>query len=75
VSLAFLWLGYALCFSGGVWIIVLAWQKGILWGLSCLLFPIVQLVYVALNWKQTKSAFFLLLAGFAAFFVSGMSGK
>ena len=44
-------------------------------GIGCLLFPLLQLVYVALNWKKTKSAFFLLLAGFAAFFVSSALGR
>jgi hypothetical protein len=53
----------------------MAWQKGIVWGLGCLLFPVLQLIYVALNWKQSKSAFFILLAGFAAFFVSASIGK
>jgi hypothetical protein len=75
MALIFLWTGYGLCLFGGLWIVVLAWQKGILWGIGCLLFPILQLVYVALNWKQTKSAFFLLLAGFVAFFVSSALGR
>jgi len=75
VALVLLWVGYALCFVGGLWVVVLAWQKGIVWGLGCLFFPVLQLVYVALNWKQTKSAFFLLLAGLAALFVSGAIGK
>jgi hypothetical protein len=75
VTLLFLWLGYALCSLGGLWIVVLAWQKGILWGLGCLLLPFLQLFYVALNWKQAKSAFFLVLAGFAAFFLSAAMGK
>ncbi len=75
VALIFLWTGYVLCLFGGPRIVALAWQKGILWGLGCLLFPILQLVYVALNWKQTKSAFFLLLAGFAAFFASAAIGR
>jgi hypothetical protein len=74
VALAFLWAGYALCFVGGFSIVVSAWQKGILWGLGCLFLPVVQLVYVALNWRQTKSAFFLLLVGFAAFVVSALIG-
>lgn len=71
----FLWTGYALCFLGGLWIVVLAWQKGVVWGIGCLVFPVLQLFYVALNWKQSKSAFFLLLAGFAAFFVSAAIGQ
>jgi hypothetical protein len=75
MSLVFLWAGYALSFLGGVWIIVLAWQKGIVWGLCCLLFPPIQIFYVALNWKQAKSAFFLLLTGFGAFFLSAAMGK
>jgi len=75
VASIFLWIGYGLCLIAGLWIVVLAWQKGILWGIGCLLFPILQLVYVALNWKQTRSAFFLLLAGFAALFVSGVIGR
>ena len=71
----FLWTGYVFSFLGGLWIIVLAWQKGVLWGIGCLVFPVLQFVYVALNWKQSKSAFFLLLSGFAAFLVSGALGK
>jgi hypothetical protein len=75
MPLLFLWTGYALCFLGGLWIIVLAWQKGVLWGLGCLFLPFLQLVYVALNWKQARSAFFLLLAGIVAFFLSVASGN
>lgn len=65
----FLWAAYILCFLGGLWIVVMAWQKGILWGLGCLFFPVLQLIYVALNWKQAKSAFFLQVAGFVSFLV------
>lgn len=39
MAVAFLWTGYALCFLGGLWVIVLAWQKGIVWGLGCLFVP------------------------------------
>ena len=59
MALAFLWAGHALCFFGGLWIVVLAWQDRILWGIGCLLFALLQFVYIALNWKKSKSAFFL----------------
>ncbi|MGC1647915.1 MAG: hypothetical protein WA741_19000 [Candidatus Sulfotelmatobacter sp.] len=59
----FLVLGWVLAFLGSVWIIVLAWQRSILWGLICFLLPIVQLVYVAGHWKESKEAFFLHVAG------------
>jgi hypothetical protein len=75
MDVIFLWVGYVLSFLGGLWIIVLAWQKGIAWGLGCLLFPPIQIFYVALNWKQARSAFFLLVAGFVAFFLSSAIGK
>jgi hypothetical protein len=75
VASIFLWTGYLLCFFGGLWIVVLAWQKGIVWGLGCLLLPVLQLIYVALNWKQAKSAFFLMLAGFAALLFSVVIGQ
>jgi len=75
MAFIFLCLGYALCFLGGLWVIVLAWQKGVVWGLGCLFFPVLQLIYVALNWKQAKSAFFLQLAGFAAFILSAVIGR
>jgi hypothetical protein len=71
----FLYAGYSLCFFGGLWIVILAWQKGILWGLGCLFVPVIQLVYVALNWKESRSGFFLQLAGFAALLVSVLVGK
>jgi hypothetical protein len=75
MAFIFLCAGYALCFLGGLWVIVLAWQKGVVWGLGCLFFPVVQLIYVALNWKQAKSAFFLQLAGFGAFILSAVIGS
>jgi hypothetical protein len=75
VALVLHWAGFGLCLLGGLWIVVLAWQRGILWGLGCLLLPVLQLVYVALNWKEAKTAFYLLLAGFAAFFLSSLIGQ
>jgi len=72
MSLTLHWAGLVLCFLGGLWINVLAWQRGILWGLGCLFIPVIQLIYVALNWRETKSAFFLLLAGFVVLILSAV---
>ena len=58
MSLTLHWAGLVLCFLGGLWITVLAWQRGILWGLGCLFIPVIQLIYAALNRRETKSAFF-----------------
>jgi hypothetical protein len=75
MAFMFLCVGYILVFLGALWVIVLAWQKGILWGLGCLLFPVIQLIYIALNWKQAKSAFFLQLAGLGAFLLAAVIGR
>ena len=56
-------LGFVLMFLGHLWIVVEAWQKGVLWGFGCLLFPVISLIYVALNWKLVKNAFFLEVGG------------
>jgi hypothetical protein len=34
-----------------------------LWCIGCLLFPLIQLIYIALNWKETKQPFLLMLGG------------
>jgi hypothetical protein len=75
MALVFLCVGYALCFLGGLWIVLLAWQKGALWGIGCLVFPILQLFYVALNWKEAKSPFLIQVAGGVAFLISSVVGK
>ncbi len=70
----FLILGYVLAFLGSLWIIVLGWQRKILWGVICFLVPAVQLVYVAVYWKESKEALFLLLAGLGLVILAALTG-
>jgi hypothetical protein len=67
-------LGCLLAFLGNLWIIILGWQRNILWGLVCLLVPITQLVYVAAHWKESKEAFFLLVSGLAMVILAALAG-
>ena len=67
-------LGWLLAFLGSLWIIILGWQRNILWGLICFLVPIVQLVYVAAHWKESKEPFFLLMAGLAMMLLAALAG-
>jgi type IV pilus assembly protein PilA len=48
-------------FAGSVWLLVLAFQESVVWGLSCLFVPCVQLVFVAKFWQRTKRAFLFTL--------------
>lgn len=50
-------LGWVLGLLGTLWVIVLAWQRSVLWGLVCLLVPIVQLVYIVAHGKEAKEGF------------------
>jgi hypothetical protein len=66
--------GSLFAFLGSLWIIILGWQRSILWGLTCFLVPIIQLVYVGAYWKESKEAFFLLLAGLVMVILAALAG-
>jgi len=59
----FLFAGYVMSFVAGLWIVVLPWQKGVLRGIGCLLFPLLQLIYIALTGKKPSSRFSSCLLG------------
>ena len=67
-------MGYVLAFLGSVWIVTLGWQRNILWGVICFLVPVIQLVYVAVHWKESKEAFFLLAAGGGLVVLAALAG-
>jgi hypothetical protein len=74
VYLAFLIIGKILAFIGWAWIVVLAWQRGVIWGAACIAFPFVELFYVGRYWKETKQPFFFLLTGFAVIALATLVG-
>jgi hypothetical protein len=59
---------------GQIRILVLAFRKGVGWGVSCLLVPPVALIFVLLHWDIAGSMLLLELAGFGLLFWSGMLG-
>lgn len=64
--------GGLVCFGTGLWLLVLAFQEGIWWGLGSLLLSPVMLVFVILHWDRAKSPFLINLAGVAAVFVGAV---
>lgn len=56
---------------GGFWMLVRAFSESILWGLGCLLLPLVSLFYLIVHWRQAKDPFFLQLLG-AGVIIGGM---
>ena len=58
---------------GWFWLVVVAFRTGFLWGLGCIFFPIVELVYVCLHWDEAKRPFLLEIIGIAILVAVGMS--
>lgn len=56
-------LGSILLIGGGIWLLVVAFQESLLWGLGCLLIPFVSLVFVIMNWSESKNPFLVQIAG------------
>ena len=56
-------IGYAIAFIGYIWLLVVIFQNSILWGLGSIVIPLVGLIFVAMNWEDTKKPFLTQLGG------------
>ena len=57
--------GLIMILLGAVMFIVAAFQESILWGIGVLVFPVLQLVFLVVNWSRAKGPFFMQLYGIA----------
>jgi hypothetical protein len=55
--------GIVLSLIGGIWILVLAFRKSILWGLLCLFISPIAIVFAIQNWAIAKRPFLIEIAG------------
>ncbi|CAA6676736.1 MULTISPECIES: hypothetical protein [unclassified Lentimonas] len=62
-------LGGVIVFVGAIWFLIESFRESILWGLGCLIFAPVQLVFLILHWGVAKKPFGLQLLGFAIMFL------
>ncbi len=58
-----LFIGFVIFLLYGIRILIMAFQKSVLWGLALLLIPFAQLVFILLHWSETKSPFLKSLLG------------
>lgn len=65
-------LGAILVFIAHVIVVLSAFRKGILWGLAVLFIPLVTLIFVILNWRDTRRAVFLYVVGSILLGLGGM---
>ena len=56
-------IGTLIAIVGGLWIVVIAFQESVLWGLCSLFIPCVALYYVITHWEKTKKPFLIEVAG------------
>lgn len=56
-------LGVVLSLVGGIWLVVKAFQNSILWGIGCLLIPLVGLFFALRHWEEAKTPFLIALTG------------
>ena len=57
--------GIAIYAVSALWIVVLAFRRNFWLGCGCVIFPILQLIYVIANWRESRWAFSVHIAGYA----------
>ena len=59
---------------GGFWFLVVAFKQSVLWGIACLLLPIVPLIFTLVHWSEAKSPFFMQVVGFVLLLIGAFLG-
>ena len=68
-----IYLGFAIIIIGAIGFLIAAFRNSILWGLGCLLFSPISIVFLVLYWQQAKNPFFLQLVGLGVVFLGSMT--
>ena len=66
---ALFYLGGLITLLGAIWLLVVAFKKSVWWGLGSLLIPFVSLVFVILNWQDSKKPFLIQVVGVVLCFI------
>ncbi|MBI5154075.1 hypothetical protein HZA57_02465 [Candidatus Poribacteria bacterium] len=57
-------LGFLICITGGIWLLVEQFRSGIWWGLGCLFcLPIVGFIWIVTHWKDAWRPLLVNLGG------------
>ena len=62
-------LGGIMAVVGGIWLIVLAFRKSVLWGLLCLFISPASIVFAIQNWAISQRPFLIEIAGVVVLFI------
>lgn len=58
--------GFGLTFIGAIMIAIAAFKESVLWGIGCLVVPLVALIFVIMHFKESKGGLMAYAAGIAA---------
>jgi hypothetical protein len=56
-------LGLIVGMGGGIWLLVVAFQESVGWGLACMLIPCAALYFVFTHWDEAKLPFLVNIGG------------
>lgn len=62
-------LGYFGLLVTGIWLLYLAFQESVIWGVVCLCIPAVSLIFVITHWEESKAPFLGSLASLVPLFL------
>lgn len=68
------YLGFGILILGGIGFLIAAFKQSLIWGLGCLLFAPIALIFLFVHWSEARNPFFLQLLGFGILFVASMPG-
>lgn len=68
-----MYLGFAIIFIGAIGFLIAVFRTSILWGIGCLLFYPISIVFLILYWSDAKNPFFLQLIGIFIVFLGSMT--
>lgn len=72
MAIAIMIVAYAFILVGGIMMLIEAFRESILWGIACLLLPVVSLFFLIVHWNVAKKGFFVQLIGLAVLVLAAL---
>ena len=67
-----MFIGVAIAIIFGIQLLIMAFQKSVLWGLGYIIVPFVSLIFVIVHWSETKTPFLRGLLAIPFMFLGAM---
>jgi hypothetical protein len=68
-----LYIGIVFILFGGIYFVIIAFKKSLLWGIGCILIYPISLIFLIIYWKETKKTFLIQLIGIGIIIISDLS--